>query len=183
MNRIRERVKTKVVVNVYWAEPPGVRVNCCLMRGICWQSDRQVQGWLTVGNCLRQDISIPNPIYFHLLLYYHLVFCNVDSSSPAAMIGWRVACRPRLPPSSTAESLPQLVSCHHKDCSNSVSWTDSKPLYLLERRNVVLLLLLLSCSAFVYLVEMPFCPFKNALLYPLTKCPHSKCPFLKGHFE
>ena len=37
-------------------------------------------------------------------------------------------------------------------------------------------------TAFVYLVEMPFCPFKNALPYPLTKCPYSKCPFLKGHF-
>ena len=32
-------------------------------------------------------------------------------------------------------------------------------------------------QAFVYLVKMPFCPFKNALLHPLTKCPYSKCPF------
>ena len=32
--------------------------------------------------------------------------------------------------------------------------------------------------AFVYLVKMPFCPFKNALQYPLAKCPYSKCPLL-----
>ena len=37
--------------------------------------------------------------------------------------------------------------------------------------------------AFVYLVELPFCAFKNALLYPLSKCPYLKCPLLKGHFE
>ena len=35
--------------------------------------------------------------------------------------------------------------------------------------------------AFVYLVEMPFFPLKNALLYPLTKCPFSDALF-KGHF-
>ena len=27
---------------------------------------------------------------------------------------------------------------------------------------------------------MPFCSFKNALLYSLTKCSYSKCPFEKG---
>ena len=37
--------------------------------------------------------------------------------------------------------------------------------------------------AFFYLVEMPFCPLKNAFLYRLTKCPFSKCPFIKGHFN
>ena len=36
--------------------------------------------------------------------------------------------------------------------------------------------------AFVYLVEMPFCPFKNALLYPLTKMPVFKMPFFKREF-
>jgi hypothetical protein len=37
-------------------------------------------------------------------------------------------------------------------------------------------------TAFVYLVEMPFCPFKNALLYPLTKVPVFKMPFFKREF-
>ena len=31
--------------------------------------------------------------------------------------------------------------------------------------------------------EMPFCSFKNALLYSLIKCYYLKCPFRKGHFE
>ena len=39
-----------------------------------------------------------------------------------------------------------------------------------------------SGRAFVYLVEMPFCPLKNALLYPLTKMPFFKMPFLKRAF-
>ena len=40
-----------------------------------------------------------------------------------------------------------------------------------------------TSNAFVYLVKMPVCSFKNAILYPLAKCPHSYCPFLKGHYK